>query len=105
MAQANAKRKRLLPTDSGSPRNPFSNTTTKNTMTTKTQPVMTREEAIEAVKAKYPDIKGYAIQNVAEWRGTPWENAMNLGADAQVYGWTGKKLAAIKMVLKLQGKL
>ena len=72
---------------------------------TKTQLVMTEQAAIDATRAKYPDIKGYAIQNVAGWQGTPWENAMNLGADAQVYGWTGKKLAAIKMVLRLQGKI
>ena len=66
---------------------------------------MTEQDAIDATRAKYPDIKGHAVENVACWGGNAWENAMNLGQDAACYNWTGKKLAAIKMVLKLQGKL
>ena len=66
---------------------------------------MTEQEAVTATHAKYPSVLGYAIENVAGWNGSKFQNAMNLAQDAECYGWRGKKLMAVKMVLRLQGKL
>lgn len=67
---------------------------------------LTPEQAIAEVLKRYPAVRPTPVRNVAYWpSGNNLHNSLNLTADARAYGWKGKQLAAIKLVLKLQGKL
>ena len=67
---------------------------------------MTPDEAIKVVLAKFPSVRETPVRNVAHWpAGNNLHNSMNLHQDALAYGWKGDLFKAIKLVLKLQGKL
>lgn len=67
---------------------------------------LTPEQAIAEVLRLYPAVRPIPVRNVAHWpSGNNLHNSLNLTADARAYGWKGDQLAAINLVLKLQGKL
>lgn len=66
---------------------------------------LTPDEAIKTVLARFPAVRETPVRNVAHWPNNPMHNALNLEQDRTAYNWKGDLLKAIKLVLKLQGKL
>ena len=67
---------------------------------------LTPDEAIKTVLARFPAVHETPVRNVAHWlSGNRLHNSLNLRQAALVHGWKGDLFKAIKLVLKLQGKL